>query len=142
MSFKIILANGYRYYCGLSLPWYVSKSMVNASLRDQGFVEIEWHERGATPLPVNVKPKEICKAYDDDWDLWVMATYTGKSGDGELPAKPAWIMYAKRGVPFTPKPTPDKPTAPSGDGKSGTASNVLTILGIVAGLLTIRKLVK
>jgi hypothetical protein len=146
-AFKIILESGYRYYAGMSLPWYVSRGMVTTKLKEQGFVEITWHERGATPLPTNVKPRAICKGYDDDWDLWCMATYVGPSGDGELPAKPAWIMYAMRAVPIKPgeeaddhtDATPNKPTTP---GNSDAGSKILTILGIVAGILTIRKLVK
>jgi hypothetical protein len=143
-TFKIILEKGFRYYAGMSLPWYVSKGMVTTKLNEQGFVEVEWHERALTPLPVNVKPQAICEGYDDDWDLWCMATYTGESGDGELPAKPAWIMYAKRGVPLKPTEEADEHTdaKPSATGGSSAGSTILTVLGIITGILTIRKLVK
>jgi hypothetical protein len=144
-AYHFQLESGHRYYSGMELPWYVSKSMVTAELAKKGFVEIVWHERSKDALPKTVEPAKLCKGYSDDWDLWVVATYAGPTGVGSLPAKPAWIMHAVRGVPLQPKTEEeesDDDDKPSGSGASSVGSTVLTVLGIVTGLLTIRKLVK
>lgn len=127
-DFRIKLVRGYWYYCGLTLPWYVSKAMVEDRLRKAGFTNFHWHERSES-LPSNVNPKKSTH-YDDSWELWLVGVYAGEDGIGTLPAKPAWIMMVK------PNPGSEIPTAEVDD-EPKKGSSIGAAVGIVAAVLTV-----
>lgn len=90
MARAIPLIVGSRIYAGANLPFYISKGMVTDWLEARGFTGVQWHDR-SEPLPNGIDPQKDPK-YDDDWDVWAEAQYSGLgSGQLEPPADPAWM---------------------------------------------------
>lgn len=119
MSRPIPLIAGAKFYAGADLPFYISKSMVTSWLNARGFSAVKWHDR-KEPLPNAIDPTAD-PTYDDVWDYWAEATYTGSQG-GQLtpPADPAWLrIELPQGV--APQPTVDATAGPGGLPAVGTA---------------------
>lgn len=90
MARPIPLIIGSKLYAGASLPFYVSRSMVTSWLAARGFTAIKWHTRSEA-LPLGLDPKKDPQ-YDDDWDVWAEAQYSGvQSGQLLPPADPSWM---------------------------------------------------
>ena len=90
MARPIPLILGSKLYAGANLPFYISQSMVTSWLATRGFSGIRWHKRSEA-LPVGLDPRKDPQ-YNDDWDVWAEAQYTGaQSGSLQPPADPAWM---------------------------------------------------
>jgi hypothetical protein len=90
MARAIPLIVGSRIYAGANLPFYISKGMVTDWLEHRGFTGVQWHKRNE-PLPFGLDAQKDPQ-YDDDWDVWAEAQYSGlESGQLEPPADPAWM---------------------------------------------------
>ena len=105
MSYRVTLAPG-PYVAGLNRPFFVSRGMVEARAKTEGFGKLTWYDR-ATDSPM-VNPKHDPN-YSDDWDEWFSAEYEGIPRTAELPASPAWLLRnAGQGTPeavqFVPEP--------------------------------------
>ena len=110
MSRAIPLIPGSRLYAGASLPFIVSKSMVTNWLTARGFRNVVWHERDEA-LPTGIVPR-LDPGYDDDWDLWATADYSGPTGSLEPPADPSWMRVVLPVAASTPQ-LPFAATAPA-----------------------------
>lgn len=105
MARPIPLIIGSKIYAGANLPFYVSQGMVTSWLAARGFTAIRWHKR-SEPLPLGLDPTKDPQ-YDDDWDVWAEAQYTGaQSGSLQPPADPSWmrVELPATGTSAIPKP--------------------------------------
>ena len=87
---NIALVPGSVYFAGANRPFYVGQGMVTSYLQGKGFSNVEWHKRDVA-LPSGVVPRDY-PGYDDDWDEWVSATYSGSQGSLSPPVDIPWFI--------------------------------------------------
>jgi hypothetical protein len=79
---------GVRYYAGVSLPWYVPRSIVTSAANEIGFNNVAWHPR-TERLSVNPRDDPL---YSDDWENWATGVYQGPTQLHRLSHAPSWIV--------------------------------------------------
>ncbi len=121
----IALVPSSKYWAGASRPFYVSQGMVTSYLTGKGFTNVRWHKRSEA-LPTDVVPSQD-SSYDDDWDEWVSAEYSGPTGSLNPPTTIPWLIVHMPSVAqptpaTTPAPAPAQPSKPSWVTSSAQAS--------------------
>lgn len=108
----IALVAGSKYYAGADRPFFVSQGMVTSWLIGKGFSNVAWHKR-AESMPAAVVPTKDPN-YDDSWDEWVSADYTGPPGSVDPPVALPWliVLLPTAAAATAQKPAPAPPTTP------------------------------
>jgi hypothetical protein len=78
-----------RYYAGIDRPFFVSDGMIQSALDDYNVRVVGYHDRDDLAPPVNPRTDP---AYDDDWDEWVEAEYSGPSRPVDVTKRWAWLV--------------------------------------------------
>ncbi len=101
-----------RFYAGISLPFFVTRAMVQHKLEGLGFSNVTFHERSESAA-LAVDPKKY-PTYDDGWDQWVQADYAGPKKDLDFDRHWSWLLVVPTraagsgGPPLPPlDPAPD-----------------------------------
>ncbi len=117
------LVSGAKYFAGIKRPFFISQGMVSSAATDLGFTDIKFHERDKT-LPVNPK---LDPKYEDDWDEWVEAKYSGPTKEHDITRRWKWAIRRAGGNKITvvkaPEPVQDAPIE-----QAGTALIVVEVL--------------
>jgi hypothetical protein len=65
--------------------------MVRSALKDQGLTLISINPRKTVPAELAYKTDP---GYSDNWDEWLLATYSGPAKDVNIKRRWAWLMHA------------------------------------------------
>ncbi len=117
-----------RFYAGISLPFFVSHSMVTHRLESLGFTNVSFHDR-ANSATLAVDPKKY-PGYDDNWTEWLEADYTGPKKDLEFEKHWSWLLVV-------PKPVAGGSAPPQGQLGPAPTLDLQSPKMIVGSVLTI-----
>lgn len=118
-----------RFYAGVSLPFFVTEGMVAHKLEGLGFTNVTFHARDLI-ASLKVDPKKY-PGYDDGWNQWIEADYTGPKKDLEFEKHWSWLLVVPTPMPQAVSATPIDPglIGPLSSPKAG--SPALAALGVV-----------
>lgn len=107
-----------RFYAGVSLPFFITHSMVESQMTAYGLTNIHWFDRkDAASLAVNIAKYP---GASDDWSEWVEADYAGPKKDLSIAKNWAWLLV----VPAKASPSTLPPNGVTARGVSPEASQV------------------
>lgn len=115
------------FYAGVSLPFFITESLVKSKVEAAGLTNVVFHKRSESSPPVNVMKYP---GYSDDWDTWISADYDGPKKDLDIAKHWAWLLVVPKGAekPKSPPPPPPAPTSAQPSQKQA-----LIALGVLSG---------